>query len=428
MKQIMNRRELIKSILLASLAPSLHTLPAWATPLNNKRRFFVMIRAANGWDVTLGLDPKVRGAGFEYSDMFIEYAPSEILKSGTLSFGPSAAALMPYASDLAVVNGVFMSDANVSHPANLDYISTGDPEGRAADLPVEVSHAGNNGPFGVVFNQSLKRANRDIMPTRADNLLNLRSAADLTAFADYVSKLPDTGEMHRSQMALLKNSAIQKDLLKSFDLVKDEITAGTSGSDTLSQTRKTAAVLAASFMSGAAMQGMIDIAVFLDTHAQHEKIHLQNQKQVWDSVAHVFKIFKSLPYGTGSLFDATTFMVVSEFARTPALNASAGKDHNPLTNSVLLAGNGILGGTSLGASQLVLRKESGTGEPRHCASAMNFSTGQIAKTRAEAASDAFQFIFPEHVAATVATALNLDRTRFSSAPASLPALDLILKK
>jgi uncharacterized protein (DUF1501 family) len=429
---MMNRRELLQALLLSGLAQSFGGMMALANPraplgnANRKKRFFVMIRAATGWDVTLGLDPKVRASGFEDTDMFIEYTPSEILKSGSLSFGPSAAPLLPYASDLAVINGVFMSDSNVSHPANLDYISTGDPEGRAADLPVEISHAGISGPFGVIFNQSLKRGNRDIMPTRADSLLNLRSTADLTAFIDYVSKLPNTGELHRSKLALMKNGAIQKELLKSFDLVKDDIASG-PGANALSQTRSTAAVIAASFLSGAALHGLIDINVFLDTHAQHEKTHLQNQKQVWEAVAHTFKIFKGLPFENASLFDATTFMVVSEFSRTPALNSSAGKDHNPLTNSVLLAGHGIRGGTLLGASQLVLRKDSGNGEPRHCASAINFSTGQVAKTRQEAAADAFQFIFPEHVAATVASALDLDRSRFSSTPSSTPVLDLILK-
>ncbi len=41
---------------------------------------------------------------------------------------------------------------------------------------------------------------------------------------------------------------------------------------------------------------------------------------------------------------------MGEFGRTPKVNASAGRDHWPFCYSVVLAGGGVRGGTSHGAS------------------------------------------------------------------------------
>ncbi len=50
------------------------------------------------------------------------------------------------------------------------------------------------------------------------------------------------------------------------------------------------------------------------------------------------------------LLDTTLVVVMSEFGRTPTVNAAAGRDHWPWTQSVLLAGAGIPGGRVYGAT------------------------------------------------------------------------------
>jgi hypothetical protein len=60
-------------------------------------------------------------------------------------------------------------------------------------------------------------------------------------------------------------------------------------------------------------------------------------------------------------------MVASEFSRTPALNQFRGKDHNHLTNSVLLAGYGIKGNQQLGKSKVISRHNSPDGQSKHLA-------------------------------------------------------------
>lgn len=50
------------------------------------------------------------------------------------------------------------------------------------------------------------------------------------------------------------------------------------------------------------------------------------------------------------MFEDTLLVVMSEFGRTPRINAQAGRDHWPFAQSVLLAGAGITGGTIYGAT------------------------------------------------------------------------------
>jgi hypothetical protein len=50
------------------------------------------------------------------------------------------------------------------------------------------------------------------------------------------------------------------------------------------------------------------------------------------------------------LLDSTTVFVTGEFGRTPKINARAGRDHWPRAFSVLLAGGGVRGGQTIGAS------------------------------------------------------------------------------
>jgi uncharacterized protein (DUF1501 family) len=180
--------------------------------------------------------------------------------------------------------------------------------------------------------------------------------------------------------------------------------------------------MAAAFMTEVAFYAQAEIFFNLDTHASHPGNHLKEQTKAWTKVDEIFSFFKTVPYGPGSLFDQTTFMVVSEFSRTPALNGANGKDHNPLTNSVLLAGRGIKGGRTVGASRLVTAAQSPTGSSYHIAYPIDFATCQVQYQRTPAA----QMIFPEHIAQTVATLMGVDKNLFQSVPPNTAVLSRLL--
>ena len=316
-----------------------------------------------------------------------------------------------------MINGVFMSDANVSHEGNLDYISTGDSSGRASDVTIELAYALSAGPLGVLFNTNLKRGRRRLATSSTQNLEAMRNAIELGGFRKFIGGLAG-GALKDAQTDMIASASVRRRLIEQFDALKN--VAQTSADNPNGQV---AVTLAAAFASGSCYQAQYEVSADLDTHSGHQGRHLTAQSGAWAQVADLFKLFKAVPAGNGrSLFDQTTFAVVSEFSRTPALNAAGGKDHNPLTNSVLLAGAGVRGGQTLGGSQVVSRRQSGNGEPRHVASAVDVATGRIAGTLAEARTANFGFIYPEHVVATLAEIQGADRSLFSSVRADVPSL------
>jgi hypothetical protein len=91
---------------------------------------------------------------------------------------------------------------------------------------------------------------------------------------------------------------------------------------------------------------------------------LKLQYDCWDTHGQNFKLLRNynLPYldavygalmqdlADSGLLDETLVLVMSDFGRTPKINASAGRDHWTFCYSMLFSGAGIRGGTVYGAS------------------------------------------------------------------------------
>ena len=395
---------------LAGLMPQLSFAQQGALAAND--RFFCLIRVYGGWDVTLGLDPWTQSARPDPSDLFIEYPQQDVLQVGDIRLAPSAHALAPFAKDLVVINGVLVSESDNGHGAALNYVSTGNGQGTAPDLPIEICDVMGSGPYGVLTAGAIYRSTRKTQYSRASDIVASRL-------------LPDPAESLRK--VVRGGTPLERAIGGVVGALKTTTALKTELAKVFAQTGKLDGehVAAAGFLSGASNQAMIDLFIGnLDTHADHVRNHLQAQGDYFKRVASIFAFFKSLPYGTGgqSLFDRTTFMVVSEFSRTPALNGSNGKDHNPFTNSVLLAGAGLQGGKTINKSLLIEAKRSKTGASYHMAGPFNFKTGQPAQTKADA-----DFIFPENVVQTVAAACGADVSKLRSVPKGTQAIPGVVK-
>jgi len=88
------------------------------------------------------------------------------------------------------------------------------------------------------------------------------------------------------------------------------------------------------------------VADLWDTHAHHFP-------RLRDRLAPAFDVgFSALldDLAEHGLLDETLVVVMSEFGRTPQINANGGRDHWPGCNAVILAGAGIQGGAVLGTS------------------------------------------------------------------------------
>ncbi|MBX9767937.1 MAG: DUF1501 domain-containing protein [Bdellovibrionales bacterium] len=398
---------LLGMTVLTDLVPGLQ-LFARAQAAMNGKKFFILVQASGGMDVTLGLDPYVMPEGCDSKDMFIEYTPEEILRSDLapkIRLGPAASPLLPYASRLTIFNGVLMNDTDNGHTANLGYISTGNGEGKNSSLAVEFAIAQGLKPYGVLFEGSVQVGSRASPVTKATELLTGEAAnsADLLA---YFMQGQSPSEYTQAVKSIVDAKPAMAGFQKTLELLK------TSGQ------MKSVHAIAAAFSAGLSNSAQLDLNASLDTHSNHERSHLTAQKSAWTQVAEIAKVLTAVPYGPhgNSLLDHTTVMVVSDFSRTPFLNPSKGKDHNPQTNSVLLLGGGStkLSGTVVGSSMLVNRSRSGIGEARHIAAPYNFATQAPARSRAEAESKNVDYIYPENVAATVAELIGINRSELKA--------------
>ncbi|MBX2994514.1 MAG: DUF1501 domain-containing protein [Bdellovibrionaceae bacterium] len=395
----MNRRDFLKtsgSFALAASLAELAFLPA-ARAQGEAPWFFVQIAITGGWDITLGADPWLTALP-DQRDMYIEYNPSDIARIGNIAFGPSMLPIKNYASRLCVVNGVFLSPSDNGHGAAERYMQSGSTNQSWGDFGVEVLETRPAELMGVATNSSVYLGVRGQLVTQLGNVPSFMNGSS----APFQSSQNDRNLISRIEAGLAGSAQKLKTLKDIVEMFKQQ---GSNVGDLHH--------LAGLFGAGLSQIGVLSFNENLDTHAAHPGTHLAQQTKAWEKVAEVFDLFSKVEVnGSGqSLLDRTTFMITSEFSRTAALNTSNGKDHNPLTNSVVLLGPRIKGGTTIGGSNLVTHAQSKTGSSYHIASPIDPATGLPTRVREGA-----RIIRPENVAATLIESLGISRKRFASVP------------
>ncbi len=393
-----SRRELLKksSMMLAGSYLLNPWMQAFAGPAANLQggadQFLVFMSIAGGLDVTLGLDPQFFRKGVDESDLFLEYRQDEIKTAGNFRLGPAAFSLVPHFQDLAIINGVSVI-RDAGHESNRRYMGTGNGSGTLANYSVQFAQQ-HTSPFGTVTNKSV----------------------DMGSISSPVAGIAEL------QTKLAAGSLSTPGLVEivSEDLQSDVALVDSKNSETLAAYAKLVAMnpswrpefcaLASSFLTGLSSSASLELDSYVsnnqfDSHSNHPVRHLASQKQAWEIVSDIFSIFKAVQVGTGTLFDKTTFVVVSEFSRTPYLNASQGKDHNPYANSVLLAGKGIKGNTKIGESYVWSRKETPEGISLHTGLPIDYQTGLTVRQ----ADKNVDLIIPENIARTVLAASGIKK-------------------
>ncbi len=419
---MLNRRQLLQAGGLLGTIPFLSKMAPPALALGSRSltagqgHFFVHIPMTSGWDVTLGLDPWTEAKLPDPSDMFIEYRPEDVIALGEeIRLGPAAAILKQHAGSFSVVNGLFVSQVDNGHTTAELYVNTGSAKPGTPAMSVSFAASTQLGDFGVLSSSGVEMGGQFVVSSTLEELADLKNKFDISEIlkALYSDNRDNTSYL-QSVRKVMDSRVSSRMFIDQLDALSTETPP------------ENPQVIAAAFLTDVAYYAQYVVLMNLDTHAQHEGNHLAEQAKGWAAVSDIFSLFKKLPYGqTGeSLFDRTTFLVTSEFARTPALNAAAGKDHNPLTNSVLLAGRGVQGGRSIGGSRSVTRAESPLGDPYHIAYPIDYATGEVQKTRTPQA----RMIFPENICQTLATIMQVDRERFHAVPTNTLALDRLIKQ
>lgn len=371
--------------------------------------FLVQINLPGGWDVTLGIDPWLAEKPDE-KDLFIEYDSSAVTRAGNTYFGPAMSSMMPFASNMSVINGVFLSAADNGHQAAEQYILSGTVNQNWGSLVVEYNECRGEGFLGVLNNGTVSVGSRSSKLTPISNLMMLgqsTSSSDFRSAASRANRL----------------EGLEGDLLSEAEKITkfQAITAFLKQTETVNERHYMAAALAAGLSKTAAYTAA---GGFLDTHSGHVGTHLQQQKLLWEDIATVFNIFKKVPYGEQgqSLFDRTTFFITSEFSRTAALNNSGGKDHNPIANSVMIVSPHVRN-TTIGGTHLVTRNQSKTGMSYHISSPIDLNNGQPVRSK----QNAF-IIRPENIAATVVELLGVSRRRFAAVDPKVRSLAHLLRR
>lgn len=396
----MDRRRFLANVgklsalsVLSQLYPKV-SLADYSRAMGKKK--LVIIEFNGGWDVTLATDPWKEAVRPEANDMFIEYTEDQRISFGEGLVGPAMRGLKSHFSDIAIINGVHISEADNGHTGARNYMFSGNGGGRYPYLVLEFADLVNDSVFGPISKLPLLTAGRKATQSSFDIVSQLSQIESSKIIRD------ESG----TELSSARN--ILADNLAKFVEFQNLMKALPSGPTNEEK------ILAAAFRSQMSSSGVITVSDSLDSHGAHQSNHIRNLSAGFDRVSEIFSLFKSIPYEDSTLFQHTTFLIISEFARTPALNANGGKDHNPMTNSVILAGYGIKGGQSVGGSRLITRANSNTGMSYHIANAILPTTWQQARNRSEAQSGGL-IIRPENIMATIAEALGLPRKLFGCA-------------
>lgn len=372
--------------------------------------YFILITVESGWDTSLSTDPWIASQRPAESDYYLEYLQSDLLPFGSGFLGPAMQPLSASFDRMAVFNGVFMNARDNGHPAMQRYAETGNGQGNLAVLPFEIEGRFFKSDFGVVANTGVYGASR---PVSVWSTGSIRSKNELQVVESFTSENGNT-EVEAARNSLLKHEAKINEynrLLRELLTRSEQISEGQS--------------ISLAFAANLSKTAMLKLrSGNLDTHSAHPQAHKNALTQAMSQVAEVCQALKGFqaPGQNGqSLYDVTTILVVSEFSRTPALNASLGKDHNPQSNSAILIGPGVQSG-KIGQAKLIERNRSEFGTPYLVGAPLDNATHEVVDRR-----EGSFILRPENVMATTLAAMGMNASMISTSLGKASVLKNALK-
>lgn len=453
----LSRRGLLKAGALGASGLMLGGLwPGRSLAQTARRHRYVFAYFDGGWDILLGLDPRDPGLTRPdvhkidpgYGQLPGVYRARGVQRAGNLSFGPAVPPeMLAHAADVSIVNGVAMDTA--SHEVGRRYFITGRfPRGISAvgsSTPAEI--AAQQGDLSAIPHLSAAvEAYARGLPAHASPL-SINSVNDLnvalTPFADIDPTILGAVQAFQDEAPSCAAEQLDRDGLTTKLLRNQQrarayieqqlasVFAYTAQTPEMTALRQTYGIVdgntaapdspeVMAFLGGQALKRGISqcvsvrLSVGLDTHSAWADDQAPRQERGWRALAALLTDLKASPDPEDSgarLFDTTTLVVFSEFARTPLFNNLRGRDHF-VGNSCLVAGAGIKGGQTIGGSAEIgmmpyyLRLQTGEAVPQ--------------PADAEVSSGDVVYLTPKHVLATVLASGGLDYSYLRERP--IPAL------
>lgn len=378
---------------LGGMAPLENLARAQLDP-DTPERYYIFCYFGGGWDTLISLDPRdprdfpstvfsMQQTRIQPAYELLPVADADIVRiNDELAFGPYMGEMINHAEKVAVVRGMNME--TLAHEGGRRRFLTGKPPtgNMARGSSASTWLAGHLGRNDVIPNLSLRveaynkdmpnyatamrvssindllRALNPAQPAMDDRLrrqisVALGDAADCPSARR--SRSWQTAEFARvkGQDVVSNNLGGQFDFMA--NTVEMEMLRDRYNIRRLDNSSSVSAALAVTAItSGVSRCVSVAITGGLDTHGpEWNRNQGPNQRNGWNAIARMVEDLESRDYGDGSSWlDHTTILAFSEFSRTPLLNARNGRDHH-LTNSALLIGGGIKGGTVVGASSNV---------------------------------------------------------------------------
>jgi uncharacterized protein (DUF1501 family) len=416
---------------------------AQATNLAPPDRCFVFVYFNGGWDQLLNFDPRdpdvftadrvsetriMPGYSLLAGDarfQQVPIVPKERPGAGapTMTFGPAVGALSDHYDLMTVVRGINMS--TLTHEVGYRYFLTGKmPIGSAArgsstateivgqmkpTVPIPSIAQGvesYNDRYGGYANALRVSGLADLVLTLDPPVAARQLDSEIEKSLIDLNGMPITceeqaltargvGTAYESSRAQMQ-TVMENKLSDSFrfqlaaNQAVREFYGLTNQAYPYNSAAGRAAMVATALKKGISQCVSINLAGGLDTHFGTQITQASNQRAGFDALNLLVNDLRQTSHpGGGNFMDHTTILVFSEFARTPTINATGGRDHHR-SNSCLLMGAGIKHNMVVGRSGDI-----------------GMSPGLV-DLRTGANDPNGENIFPEHIIATVLASAKLD--------------------
>ena len=419
-----DRRQFLKAAVNAGLVCTVSSMiPSSGFAQDAETNQLLLILRFNGaWDTLMMADARTKDylnqAQFSSAEFlaFDERAAVKQYKGAQL--GVCMEPLANYLDDLCIINGVMMNLESSGHETNREYMSSGNVTTGTTFFPFALTQAMQRTNYRIGYHMEYE-------PLRDGNYSEKVSTKNLNSFSEssedpYETVLEDDTPAASFQKKILSQKRKEKDTIGILNKLVGKVNDVASSTNIgMSQTSLALAGLGSGFLKMAQVDITADGS--LDTHSNHKVRHIKNLNEGFEHVAKLIKFMKETPYkldpANKSLFDVTTIVMTSEFARTASPDGTDGTGHNQYNNSCILLGGNVKGGQIIGESQIYKQTEiiagSGISGSLFQAKPFNFKT-QKSMTKAEMSSttvgsiatcspnSCFDYIYPETIWRTVA--------------------------
>lgn len=422
----MDRRQFIQAAINSGVVFSLNSLrptTVFAQESKPADQLLLVLRFNGAWDPLMAMDARTKEflntAAFSSSQYLAIDERASVKSYKGAQLGTCMEPLFAYLDDICIINGLMMNHESSGHETNREYMSSGNTTTGTTFFPFALAQAMQRTDFRIGYHmeyETLRDGNySEKAPTK-----NLASFTEVTD-DPYESILNDESPVAAFQKNILKQKRKEKDIIEVLNKFVAKVNTSIPSSNTgMSQASLALAGLGSGFLKMAQVDITADGA--LDTHSSHKANHTKNLTAGFAHVAKMIKLMKETPYQLDaslnkSVFDVTTVVVTSDFARTAAPESYDGTGHNQYNNSCLLFGGNVKGGTTIGGSYIYKSSElknsySSTSSLYH-ATPFNFQTQQPI-TKAEMSkitletfgsckpNTCYDYIYPETIWRTVA--------------------------